>query len=263
MKIRIAQIKIVPEKGELKANHEQLMATLNEIAADTVDVVVTPECFLDGYVSTEAWVTADNIIEYAVDPAGSSLVKRVSEWARANTAWVVLGCTRLTAAGAYNTALILDRKGALKGAYDKIHCQTHDKKYLPGQKLTVFDSDFSDFSDFGPFGVMICADRRWPETVRSLALQGARIIFNPTYGMHDEKNLRMMQTRSYESEIFIAFTHPRQALLTDPRGEIIYNETGEDTSFVICEVDLAEVDTVRAGASAHLKDRRPEIYRGL
>jgi predicted amidohydrolase len=253
-RIRIAQIKVVPEKGNLRVNHEKLISVFSEIKAHTPDVVVTPECFLDGYVCTEERIDSTNISEYAVNPSNSSFVKSISRWSRENSAWVILGCSRLSSEGVYNTALVLDRKGRLKGKYDKIHCQTHDKKYLAGQKLAAF------YSDFGPFGVMICADRRWPETVRSLALQGARIIFNPTYGIHNDKNMHMMQTRSYESELFIAFTHPMQSLLTDPTGQIICNETRKQVTFTMCEIDLLEADKVRAGDSAHLKDRRPELY---
>jgi len=252
--IRLAQLKILPVKGDLEANHARLMEVLRQVEREPVDVVITPECFLDGYISDEERITAENIRQYAVDPADSPLVASVSQWARDHAAWFVFGCTRRVPEGVYNTALILDRQGALKGIYDKTHCQLHDHKYLPGQQLKVFDSDF------GPFGVMICADRRWPETVRSLALQGARIIFNPTYGMHDELNLCMMRTRSFESELFIAFTHPLQALLTGPSGAIIADETREEVLFIIHEIDLAEVDRVRAGDSAHLKDRRTELY---
>lgn len=251
--IRIAQLKIVPAKGDLQANHEQLMAVLSQVEREAVDVVVTPECFLDGYVSTEEAVTRENIHQYAVDPETSPLVASVSQWARRQQAWVILGCTRRVPAGVYNTALIFDRQGALKGVYDKTHCQSTDEKYLPGQRLTVFDSDF------GLFGVMICADRRWPETVRSLALQGARVIFNPTYGWHDERNRWMMRIRSYESEIFIAFTHPLEALLTGPTGDIVANEVSARVAFCTHQIDLSEVDRIRAGSS-HLRDRRPEIY---
>jgi len=109
-------------------------------------------------------------------------------------------------------------------------------------------------------GVMICADRRWPETVRSLALKGARVILNPTYGMHDERNFCMMQTRSYESEVFIAFAHPRQSLITGPTGKVLCNDERTDTRFTVTEIDLSQVDKVRAGDSSHLKDRRPDIY---
>ena len=252
--IRIAQVRVVPDKGDLASNHAKLMVVLADVAKEQADVVVTPECFLDGYIATDQAVTGESIRDYAIDPAASPYVADVSAWARENDSWVVLGCSRLAPEGVYNTAVLLDRKGDLVGHYDKTHCQTHDAKFVPGQALPVFDSDF------GCFGVLICADRRWPEAVRSLAVQGARIIFNPTYGMHDERNLHMMQTRSYESEIIIAFTHPKQSLLTSPRGEIVCNDTDADTRFTVTEVDLGETERVRAGRSAHLRDRRPELY---
>jgi len=254
MALRIAQVKVCPAKGELAANFRQLMGVLGEIAPHGPDVVVTPEGFLDGYVATEPHVTRETLAGYAVDPATSYYVKHVAAWAAAHHAWVILGCARRAPDGVYNSALILDRSGALVGAYDKVHCQTHDQKYAPGRSLPVFAADF------GLFGVMICADRRWPETVRTLTLKGARVIFNPTYGMHDERNLHMMQTRSYESEVYIAFTHPAQALITGPHGEIVANVEAEDMQYAVTDVELARVDEVRAGPSAHLRDRRPDVY---
>jgi predicted amidohydrolase len=92
----------------------------------------------------------------------------------------------LTKDQVFNTALIYDRCGSLVGMYDKLHLQKHDLKYTPGRYLNVYESDF------GTFGVMICADRRWPETARTLTLRAARVIFNPTYGMHGDLNLCMM-----------------------------------------------------------------------
>jgi len=255
MKIRIAQIKVYPEKGDLEANQQRLMAILQAIAKVKPDVVVTPECFLDGYVVAESYVTRDNLVEYAIDPLTSPYVRSVAAWAASRRTWVIYGCTRLADGGAYNTALVIDREGKLVGLYDKVHWQTHDQKFLPGQRLPVFDSDF------GPFGVMICADRRWPETVRTLALGGARVIFNPTYGMYGDLNLAMMRTRAYESEVLIAFTHPGQALITGPGGRVLRDETAADVAFAVTEVDLADVDRARAGASAHLRDRRPDVYR--
>jgi N-carbamoylputrescine amidase len=127
-------------------------------------------------------------------------------------------------------------------------------KFLRGEALPVFSAEF------GTFGVMICADRRWPETVRTLALKGARILFNPTYGMSDERNLHMMQTRSYESEVFIAFAHPGQSLVTGPAGEVLCNQCDEHQSFALCEVDLSRADALRSSPSSHLRDRRGDLY---
>jgi predicted amidohydrolase len=253
-KIVLGLVKAVPVKGDPEHNHSKLMSILADADAHRIDVIITPECFLDGYVSTEEHVTNENITDFGLDPDSSEYVNHISEWAGSTSTWVVFGCTRVEGDSAYNSALVFNRQGDLAGIYDKTHLQNHDKKFSAGTSLPVFKSDF------GLFGVMICADRRWPETVRTLALKGARIIFNPTFGMHDKRNLHMMQTRSYESEIFIAFTHPKQSLVTGPKGEIVSSNTTEDEGITITEIDLSETDKARDGKYGHLKDRRPEIY---
>lgn len=255
MKLRIAQVKVYPVKCDLAANHARLMAILAALAPHRPDVVVTPEGFLDGYVAMVEDVTAENIRDYAVDPANSPYVRGAAEWAAANGAWVVLGAARAVPEGAANSALILDRGGQLAGIYDKVHCRGHDRKYVAGSRLPVFDSDF------GPFGVMICADRRWPETARTLALRGARAVFNPTYGDHSELNVQLMRTRSYENEMFIAFTHPGQALVTGPDGRVVADRTSPAREFAVTEIDLAEVDARRAREKSFLRTRRPEVYQ--
>jgi len=252
-KIRIAQIKVRPDKGKLQANHEKLMSVLGDVAKnEDIDVVVTPECFLDGYVSTEESVTKESIGKYAIDPLSSKYAEAITEWARKNQVWFILGCTRKAEDGIFNTALIYSRSGALVGAYDKLHLQTHDRKYTPGKHLHIYESDF------GLFGVMICADRRWPETARTLTLQGARVIFNPTYGMHNDLNLCIMRTRSYENGIFIVFSHPEQSLITNPRGDIICNNEDVSKTYTVTEIDLSEAPANRGG---HIVERRPDVYK--
>ncbi len=252
-KIRVAQIKVYPVKGRLEENFEKLTSILGVIERnEEVDVLVTPEGFLDGYVSTEEFVTKNTIAEYAIDPLTSKYSQAVSDWAKRNKAWVVFGCARKAKEGVFNTALIYDRSGIPTGMYDKTHLQNHDLKYTPGKHLDVYGSDF------GLFGVMICADRRWPETPRTMTLKGARVIFNPTYGMHGDLNLCMMRTRSYENGIFIVFTHPGQALITGPKGEIASNSRDESLTYAVTEIDLSKAP---ANTGGHIVDRRPDIYR--
>ncbi len=251
--IRVAQVKVYPQKGRLEANHQKLTDVLENIEKnEPVDVVVTPEGFLDGYVSTEKSVTKEDMIEYAIEPVASDYARAVSDWARRNKAWIVYGCTRKAPDGVFNTALIYNRNGRLVGTYDKLHLQEHDHKYMPGKHLDVYESDF------GPFGVMICADRRWPETARTLTLAGARVIFNPTYGMHGELNLCMMRTRSYENGIYIAFTHPGQSLITDPRGAVACNNEDENETYTVTEIDLSKAPANKGG---HIVDRRTDVYK--
>ncbi len=257
-KIRVGQIKVYPQKGQMAANHSKLMAVLGEIEkvgandhSPAPDVVVTPEGFLDGYVSTESSVAKADMVKYAIDPATSEYALEAAAWARRNQAWLIYGCTRREKDQVFNTALIYNRSGSLVGMYDKLHLQKHDLKYTPGRHLNVYESDF------GPFGVMICADRRWPETARTLTLRGARVIFNPTYGMRGDLNLCMMRTRSYENGIFIAFTHPGQSLITGPEGNVVCNNEEETKTHVITEIDLSKAPANKGG---HLADRRPDVY---
>ena len=255
-RITIAQVRAVPEKGKLEANHQVLMRILGEIEKHPgVDVAITPEGFLDGYVATEKEVTPKDMARYAVDPANSPYVRAATEWAGRNRCWLVYGCARLEGERVFNSALIINREGRIAWIYDKLHIQTHDFKYAPGRHLSVYPSDF------GPFGVMICADRRWPETVRTMALGGARVIFNPTYGMHNELNLCMMRTRSFESEVYIAFTHPQQSLITDPGGNVVLDDRDERRRYSVTTIDLAQADARRTSPSGHLRDRRTDVYR--
>ena len=252
-KIRVAQIKVYPDKGRIEANHIKLMKILADIEKEhEVDVVVTPEGFLDGYVATEKSVTKDDMVKYAIEPLTSRYTQVVSDWAKRNKAWLIYGCARKAANGVFNTALVYNRRGALVGMYDKLHLQRHDHKYIPGKSLDVYESDF------GLFGVMICADRRWPETARTLTLQGARVIFNPTYGMHGDLNLCMMRTRSYENGIFIVFTHPGQSLITGPNGAVVCNNEDKSQTYTVTEIDLSKA---LADKSGHIVDRRPDVYK--
>jgi predicted amidohydrolase len=215
--------------------------------------LVAPEGYLDGYVSTEEHVDGDNIVQYGVRE-GSAYLERVARIAARRGAWFVFGCIHNTAEGPKNAALVFDRQGQIAARYYKVHCQTHDHKYVAGDALPAFDAEY------GRYGVMICADRRWPETVRTLALQGARVIFNPTYGMHGERNRQMMQVRSYESEVYICFAHPQQSLITGPKGDVEAMLVSNVDHYLIHDLDLSAVDQVRQGGSAHLRDRRPDVY---
>ena len=253
-KLRVATVRSYPAKGDLAANQARLLGILAQLAPQRPDVVVTPECWPDGYVVTRGSTTRRNLRKWAVDPEKSPEAKAVSDWARRHKAWVIFGCMRPVRGGVANSALVYNRRGTLVGIYDKVHCRGHDRKFVAGRSLPVFRGDF------GKFGVMICADRRWPETVRTLALGGARIIFNPTYGQHDEKNVMVMRTRSFESETPIVFAHPGQSLFTDAAGDILLNDTFAEPAFSVCEVNLSAVARLRADPESFLRTRRPQAY---
>ena len=88
-------------------------------------------------------------------------------------------------------------------------------------------------------GIVICADRRWPENIRCLALQGAQIILNPTWGFKGDLNTAIIRTRAYENGIPVCFTHPTQSLICDGRGEVVALLESSGPGVLVHDLDLA------------------------
>ncbi|MBI4557999.1 MAG: carbon-nitrogen hydrolase family protein [Candidatus Hydrogenedentes bacterium] len=251
--IRLALMKAVPEKWGLEANFEVFLRLLSETGGKQVDVFVTPECWLDGYAAPDKErYSPERLRTVAQDLKNSPYLARVAEEARTRAMYVCFGFTSLEKGKIYNAAGLWAPCGKLVGVYHKTHLQTHDLQFSPGKLIPVWPTSW------GPIGIMICADRRWPETARTLRLQGARLILNPTYGFCGEFNEAMMRTRSYENQCFIAFAHPRTSLVTGPKGQVIAKREDDQPGVLICDLDLTQ-----ARDDNHLEDRRPKLYKAI
>jgi len=217
--VRVGLIKAVPVKWGLAANWSIFEVLFVRAVDRGAQIICTPECFLDGYVLAA---------EYGV--------------------YLVFGFTQRAANGYYNAAAFMGPQGDLLGCYHKTHLLNHDLRFLPGEDLPVWETPL------GRIGIMICADRRWPETARTLRVLGAELIMNPTYGMWHLDNEWWMRTRSYENEFFICFTHPNVALITGPRGELSAKLQSNVPDVLVHDIDLAACSDVMFAA------RRPEVY---
>ncbi|GMW01355.1 MAG: nitrilase [Candidatus Hydrogenedentota bacterium] len=248
--VTLALMHGVPVKWDLEANFKTFLAQLDDDDVKGADVFITPECWLDGYAAPDPESTPERLRTVAQDLDTSDYLKRVSGEAKSRGLYICFGFTSIEDGAIFNTSGLWNPDGELVGVYHKTHIQTHDKQYSLGQGIPVWESKW------GPLGMMICADRRWPETVRTLRLKGARLILNPTYGFHGDMNTAIMRTRSFENQCFIAFTHPQESLVTGPKGQVILQWVGEGEAGVeACTIDLAE-----ARDNNHLEDRRPELY---
>ena len=248
-RLRLALLQGVPVKWDLDANFQVFLGLLD--AAAGADLLVTPECWLDGYAAPDPASTPDRLRAVAQDPASSPYLQRVAEEARKRSLSICFGFTSLEDGAVYNAAGLWARDGRLAGIYHKTHLQAHDLQFAAGAELPVWPTPW------GPIGIMICADRRWPETARTLRLKGARLILNPSYGMHHEANEWWMRTRAFENQCFIAFVHPNVGFVADPKGGLAAKRD-EAPGLLLCDIDLA-----RAVDDNHLRDRRPELYQIL
>ncbi len=250
--LRLALMHGVPEKWNVEKNFATFLTQLDDASAQKADVFITPECWLDGYAAPDKTSTIEKLRTVAQDLETSTYLLRVAEEAKKRGMMICFGFTSIEYDKLFNTAGLWDAQGNRIGLYHKTHLQTHDLQYSPGEGLPVWDSAF------GKVGIMICADRRWPETPRTLRLEGARLILNPTYGFAGDMNEAIMRTRSFENQCFIAFTHPSTSLVTGPGGKVLAKWEGDTPGVTICDIDLAQ-----AKDDNHLRDRRPEIYGAI
>lgn len=248
-KARLALMHGVPEKRNLEANFAVFLKMLDKATEKKAEIFITPECWLDGYAAPDKTSTPERLRSVAQRLDGSQYLKRVAEEAKKRGMFICFGFTSLEDGKIFNAAGLWNAEGKLVGVYHKTHLQTHDLQFSPGMALPVWPTPW------GPVGIMICADRRWPETARTLRLQGARLILNPTYGFHGDFNEAMMRTRAYENQCFIAFAHPKVSLVTDPKGNVIAKEENDTPGLLICDVSLDQ-----AKDESHLRDRRPDLY---
>ena len=123
----------------------------------------------------------------------------------------------------YNTAILVDRSGAIVGKYRKIHLPGHadHRPQMPYQHLEKHYFDVGNLGfctwDFvsGKFGMAICNDRRWPETYRVMALSGAEVVvlgyntpthipWEPVYDhLSDFHNHLCMQAAAYQNSMYV------------------------------------------------------------
>lgn len=252
-------IKAVPEEANLEANFQTLKRLSEPLAGKNVDVIVTPECFLDGYmVKNKKW-SRDDLKANSEPGEQGKYLQQVKRLAIDLNCYFVVGFSECADGESIrNAACLFDRNGVVKGRYYKIHV---NRPYTRGNDLPVFDCDF------GRVGIVICADRRWPENIRVMRLKGAEVILMPTYGMHHEDNRMWMQTRAYENGIFVCFAHPNQSLITGPTGKVeaILESNIEDV--LIHTIDLNQIvslkTTANVGSSHPIQSRYPELYRTL
>ena len=124
----------------------------------------------------------------------------------------------------YNTSILVDANARIVGRYRKIHLPGHSdhKPDAPFQHLEkkffeVGNDGFNVWETLGTrIGMCLCNDRRWTETWRVLALQGAEIValgYNtPSLNIHwnEPVDLRMfhhllsLQAGAYQNACWVA-----------------------------------------------------------
>jgi predicted amidohydrolase len=253
----VACLKLIPKPGDKAGNYARFERFAREAAAGGAQLIVTSECYLDGYLGHKKMhpeMTLEKLLA-ASETVDGPYLRKAAALAQELNLHLLFGFSEKRGDRAFNTAALFTPDGRLAGTYSKSHLGNVEW-YEPGNEFPVFDTAL------GKVGVLICFDRQFPETSRTLALQGAQIILIPGHSPQVDliNEDVMLRVRAFENNVFVVWSNPFNTLVTDPEGEIIaHNSRREEEGVIFARIDLSRRDPER-GALAH---RRPEIYRGL
>jgi predicted amidohydrolase len=254
--VKVAALKVIPVAYDKDGNYRRFEQFAREAAAAGAQVIVTSECYLDGYlgnIKMRPELTFEKLLTFT-EPVDGPYVRKAAALAKELGVHILFCFSERRGEKAFNTAALFSPGGALLGTYSKSH--TGGEFYSPGSDFPVWETSV------GRIGVLICFDRQMPETARMLAMQGAEMILIPAHSPVVERINEdvMMRVRAYENNAFVVLVNPFNTLIANPDGEIIaHNPVRDEQGVILAELDLGARDPERAA----LTRRRPEIYGGL
>lgn len=274
-------------------NLRRLLAQIEEAAAGGVDLVVFPECALQGYPTADlradaagmlaTWAAAEDVLE---GERTTAIRDRAAELG----IHVVYGLTERTRVGGvvYNTAVLTGPDGHI-GSYRKVHLGNHEQRiWRRGSEWPVFETAL------GRIGLLICIDKAWPESTRELTLGGADLLVMPTaWGfpapgsldesgvpagsrdawadiyLHFDRVRAMENTRWFIGSNFAGELggepYPGFSQIIDPVGRVIAS-TGTTPGLAIADIDvqggIAAAQAMWFGPR-QIRERRDDTYRIL
>jgi predicted amidohydrolase len=191
----------------------------------------------------------------------------------------------------YNTSILVDDKGQISAKYRKIHLPGHtehepwrpfqhlEKRYFEPGDLGFGSCDFMG----GKVGMALCNDRRWPETYRVMALQGAEMIvlgYNtpmhyPPVPQHDHlqgfHNHLVMQSAAYQNGCWIiacAKAGPEEgcdllgeSCIIAPTGEIVAQAKTVGDELIFADCDFEQTREIKEHIFNFDLHRRPDEYK--
>lgn len=212
--VRVAGIVLKWLRTDKAANFERAERMIREAARGGAKIVCTTECFLDGYAIADKSIPLEEYRALGEPIPGGQYLEQLAALTKELRIYLIAGMLEADGEKRYNTAVLLGPDGGLIGKYHKQMLEHELVRNTPGNESRVFDTEF------GRIGIMICADRRFPEIVTPFCTAGADFLVCPSGGMFgSKKNDPIVQNRSRESGKYIVFVHPAEFLVTNPSGE--------------------------------------------
>ena len=291
LNVAAAQLGPVQRSDDRKSVVARLLELLREAHSKKAELVVFPELalttffprwFVDDITQADHWYETE---------MPSAITKPLFDEAKKLNIGFCLGYAELTPQGErFNTQILVERDGSIVAKYRKVHIPGHehhepDRPFQHAERYYFKPSDdgFGVWKAFGGrIGMMICNDRRWPESYRVMGLQGVEMILcgyntplqyipdpsqDPLQGFH---NALVMQSGAYQNGTFVVGVAKggveegvdslADSSIIAPSGELLAKTLTSDDELVTAVCDLDWCNNYKNTLFNFDRYRRPEVY---
>ncbi|MBI3913480.1 MAG: carbon-nitrogen hydrolase family protein [Chloroflexi bacterium] len=268
--IQVAIVQSHPRLAEPRANIDRMLEIIDVIAgAQRVNLIVFPELATTGY---ECGVKFTELAEPAPGPTIAALAERAEKY----QTYLAFGMVvkHKVESVVYDSAVLVgpDPDAPVVGQYIKVHLKPEERPiFRGGLRFPVIETNF------GRVGLMLGWDVAFPESARTLALDGAELIAVcanwETQTIEEWRTL--LQARAIENTVFVAganrigdeytYSFGGESALIGPRGETL-GTVGRDENdrpkeaYSIAKMDLDLVKKYREELQI-MQSRQPIAYR--
>ncbi len=291
IKVAAAQLGPIQRQDDRTSVVQRLIALLREAHSHKAELVVFPELALTTFFPrwfVEDISTADHWYETQMP---SAITRPLFDEAKKLAIGFCLGYAELTPQRErFNTQILVERDGSTVAKYRKVHIPGHehhepDRPFQHAERYYFKPSDegFGVWKAFGGrIGMMICNDRRWPESYRVMGLQGVEMILcgyntplqyvpDPTQDpLQSFHNALVMQSGAYQNGTFVVGVAKggieegvdslADSSIIAPSGEILAktSTTGDEVVTAVCDLDWC--NNYKNTLFDFNRYRRPEVY---
>ena len=291
-----AQMGPIQRADNREAVVSRMLALMEEGARHRCDLLVFPELTLTTFFPRWFMEDQQEIDEFFEREMPSNETAPLFTAAARHGMAISFGYAELTAEGRrHNTQILVDRTGKVAAKYRKIHLPGH-REHEPWRAFQHLEKRYFEVGDLswpvwrmdealkgGLLGMMICNDRRWPESYRVMGLQGVEMILlgyntprhNPPAPDHDRlsefHNQLVMQAGAYQNGSWVVGVAKcgveegcemiGNSSIIAPTGEVVAQALTQGDELIVARCDLDLCRSYKATTFNFARHREPEQYR--
>ena len=291
LKVAAAQLGPIQRTDDRQSVVTRLIELLRNAHSQKAELVVFPELALTTFFPR--WFVDDisQADHWYETQMPSAITQPLFDEAKKLGVGFCLGYAELTENGErFNTQILVERNGDVVAKYRKVHIPGHethepDRPFQHAERYYFKPSDegFGVWQAFGGrIGMMICNDRRWPESYRVMGLQGVEMILcgyntplqyipDPTQDLLQSfHNALVMQSGAYQNGTFVVGVAKggveegvdslADSSIIAPSGELLAKTSTSGDEVVTATCDLDWCYNYKNTLFNFDRYRRPEVY---